>query len=67
MKECACLTCTHHGEDPNCHSTCEAYLEYRREREEFLDKRHKGKMHETVIEIVKHEGIKRMRGKRGRR
>lgn len=51
--ECACRTCDKHGQDVNCHATCEEYKEYERKRKELRDKRYKAKMGLLMLEDAK--------------
>jgi len=58
--DCACRTCDKHGEDPNCHSTCEGYLKYQEELRAFHEKKWEGKKKYMDLTDIKKRGMKRM-------
>lgn len=60
MMDCACRTCTKHGVDPNCHSTCPEYKEYEARLKEYREKRYKNKLKAQALDEVSNRGKRKM-------
>ena len=56
-----CLNCTKRTIQPNCHSTCEAYLNYRKQLNEINEKRQSRVDLESEFYAIRKSKFKRLK------
>ncbi len=61
MSSAPCKHCTPEtGRSPTCHCTCQAYLDFAADREEFRERRHKEAVLRCHCEEIRYKAIQKV-------